>query len=298
MAIGTGNFPELLWPGIHDIWGAKYAKWDRLYPKIFTVKKSTHRFEKEQGVTGLGLAMEKTEGSPATFDNPFQGLQKEYSNTVYTLGTTVTREMVHDEMYSYINMLPELLANSLYQTEETLAFNHLNRHATAGFTGADGLTLSNASHTLVGGGTYRNQLATASDLTQTSLETALQDLMDFVDDQSLKIVVNAVSLVVPTALNFTARKLLETDRVVGTADNDKNPIPGVFKNLIVSPWLTDTDTWFIVTDVPNGLVWYDSWPAELHRDNEFDTMNLKMFTSRRVSSGWTNPRGVFIGIGA
>lgn len=297
MSIGTANFPELLWPGIHDIWGAEYAQYEKLYRKIFEIKKSDKRFEKEQGVTGFGLASIKDEGSPATFDRPYQGLQKEYVHTVYTLGTTVTREMVDDEQYGYINKLPKYLARSLYQTEETIGFNHLNRHSTSGYTGADGVTLASASHPLVAGGTYRNQLANAADLTQTSLETAVQDLMDFVDDQSLKIRVMPVTLVVPTALNFTAKKILETDRAVGSNDNDKNVVKGSMK-LIVSPWLTDPDTWFVITDCPDGLTWYDRWPAEMHRENEFDTMNLKMFTSRRFSSGWTNPRGVFVGIGA
>ena len=293
MTVATGNFAELLWPGIHDRWGTAYNEYEPLYSKVFQMKKSSMRFEKEQGVTGLGLAGVKNEGDSINYEDPFQGFQKEYSNITYALGSIVTREMYEDDQYNYITEIPQMLAMSMRQTEETIAFNHLNRAFNTSFTGADGLSLCNASHLLVGGGTYRNQLSTASDLSQTSLETATQDLMDFVDDQSLKIRVMPKCLVVPTALNHTALKLIETDYVVGSADNDRNTTKGLFQDLVVSPYLTDNDAWFIVTDVPHGLVWYDRRDAEIVRDNEFDTQNLKFATTKRFSSGWTDPRGVF-----
>lgn len=298
MTISTGGFPELLWPGIHDIWGNSYNNYEPLYTKIFEQKSSKQRFEKEQGVTGFGLAGIKDEGQAVPYTDPYQGYQKEYVHTVYAVGTSVTREMVDDEMYQYINQIPKMLAESMRQTEETVAFNHINRAQNSSYTGADGLSLASGSHTLVGGGTFSNQLAVAADLSQTSLETAIQNLMDFVDDQSLKIRVLPKALVVPTALNFTARKLLESEFVVGSADNDKNTTAGILNDLIVSPFITDSDSWSIVTDVPNGLVWYDRWDAELNRDNEFDTQNLKIFQVRRFSSGWTDPRGIFYTPGA
>ena len=232
------------------------------------------------------------------YDDPFQGYQKEYVNVTYALGSTVTREMYEDDQYNYINGIPRMLAKSLRQTEETIGHNHFNRAFNASFTGADGATLCSATHNLVGGGSFRNQLAVPADLTQTSLEQAIQDLMDWVDDRSLKIRIMPKTLLVPTQLNFTARKLLETDYVVGSADNDKNPIPGLFQDLVVSPYLTDTDAWFIVTDCDDGMVWYNRRNAELNRDNEFDTQNLKFATTRRFSSSWTNPRGVFGTAGA
>lgn len=298
MTLATGNFAELLWPGIKQRWGTAYNDYEPLYSKIFEVKESTLRFEKEQGVTGLGLASVKNEGSPIPYSDPFQGYQKEYNNITYAIGTTVTREMYEDDQYNYIREAPDWLARSMRQTEETIGFNHLNRAFNASFLGADGVSLCNASHPLVGGGTYRNQLSTASDLTQTSLETAIQDLMDFVDEQSLKIRVTPKCLVVPTALNFTARKLLESDYTVGSADNDVNPVTGLFTDLIVSPYLTDADAWFIVTDIPHGLTWYNRRASEIVRDNEFDTQNLKFASTKRFSSGWTDPRGIFGTAGA
>jgi len=298
MTIGTGNFAELLWPGIADKFGTSYNDYPPLYKKIFQIKQSDKRFEKEQGLTGLPLAAVKDEGKNASYSDPFQGFQKEYVNVTYALGTSVTREMHEDDLYNYINDLPKMLARSMHQTEETIAFNHINNAQTSGINGADGVTLASASHPLVAGGTYSNQLATPADLTNTSLETATQNLMDFVDDQGLKIRVMPKCLVVATANNHTAVKLLETDFVVGTADNDKSVIKGLFKDLVVSPWLTDPDAWSIITDVPNGLVWYDRRAAEIVRDNEFDTQNLKMLTTRRFSSGWTDPRGFYFTPGA
>ncbi len=298
MTIATGNFAELLWPGIAQIWGVTYKDYEPLYYKIFEMKKSDKRFEKEQGVTGLPLAGVKDEGSAAMYVDPFQGYQQEYVNVTYALGSTVTREMYEDDQYSYINKIPVMLARSMRQTEETIAFNHLNRGFNTSFTGADGVTLLNASHPLVGGGTFSNRLTTDSDLTQTSLETAIQNLMDFVDEQSLKIRTLPKCLVVPTSLNFTARKLLETSYVVGSADNDVNPIMGLFQDLVVSPYLADPDAWFIVTDIMNGLTWYNRRSAEIVRDNEFDTQNLKFLTTERFSSSWTDARTIFATPGA
>ncbi len=298
MTVASGNFAELLWPGIHDIWGQKYTDWPALYPKIFTMKRSTLAFEKEQGVTGLGLASIKGQGNPIDYDDPFQGYQQEYVNVTYSLGTVVTREMFEDDQYNYINGLPGMLAKSLRQTEETIAFNHINRAQNTNFTGADGVTLANASHPLVGGGTFRNQLATAADLTQTSLEQACQDIMDWVDDRSLKVRLMPKCLLVPTQLNFTARRLMESEYIVGSADNDKSGIPGLFQDLVVSPYLTDSDAWTIVTDSEDGLIWYTRRAAEINRDNEFDTQNLKFATTTRFVSSWTNPRGIFFSPGA
>jgi hypothetical protein len=293
MAIASGNFAELLWPGLAEIWANNYNDFDPLYTKIFNVKQSKQRFEKEQGVTGLPLAAVKDEGGAIPYVDPFQGYQQEYVNVTYALGATVTREMYEDELYNYINSLPGALSRSIRQTEETVAFNHLNRAFNASFTGPDGSVLCGNAHAHVGGGTSSNILATAADLTQTSLETLSQNLLDAVDDQNLKIRLQPVCLVVPTALNFTARKLLETDLVVGAADNDINPIRGLFKDMVVSPYLSDTDAWFITTDSPNGLTWYNRRDAQIGRDNEFDTENLKFKVTERFSSGWTNFRGVY-----
>ena len=297
MTVITGNFPELLWPGIAEIWGNKYNDYSPCYTLVFQQKNSDKAFEKEQGVTGLPLAAIKDQGDSVTFEDPLQGFQKEYVNVTYGLGGQITREMYDDDQYNYINQLPEMLARSLRQTEETVHFNHFNNGFTAAFTGADGVILFSTAHVTVGGATYRNTLTTAADLTQTSLEQATTDLMDFVDDRNLKIQVMPKILLVPTANHWNAKKILETDRQVDSADNTKNVMNGIMTP-VTSPYLTDPDAWYITTDVPNGLITYNRRAAEIDRDNVFETQNLRFIVTRRFSSGWTDPRGAYGSPGA
>lgn len=302
MTVASGNFAELLWPGIASLWAESYNDYEPLYAKCFSVKDSNKRFEKEQGVTGLPLAGVKDEGNAIPYVDPFQGYQKEYVNVTYAIGSSVTREMYEDDMYGYINTIPGMLARSMRQTEETTSANVLNNGFTATVTGADGVSLFNASHPLVGGGTFRNQLATAADLTQTSLEQALQDVRDpavmAVDDQSLKILIQPRCLVVHPQNQFRAHKLLQSTYVTQSANNDVNPLVGLFTDLVVNPYLTDADAWYITTDVPNGLTWYWRRRAEMGRDNEFDTENLKFKNTGRWSVSWTDGRGAYATPGA
>src|SRR6266498_540448 len=186
MPIASSNFPELLWPGLADLYGTAYNQWPELFSQYMDIKYSDKRFEKVQGVTGLPLAAIKTEGSMVSYVDPMQGFQTEY-----------VMEMYDDEQYGYINQLPELLARSMRQSQETDAANVINRAFSASFTGSDGVSLCSSSHVLVNGGTFRNQLATAADLDQTSLEIALQDVKSqFVDDQGLKMLVRPTTLLV------------------------------------------------------------------------------------------------------
>lgn len=297
MTVSTGNFAELLWPGIQVIWGNNYNQWTPLWSRAFDVRESDKAFEKEQGVTGMPLAAIKDQGSPIPYVDPYQGFQKEYVNVTYALGGSVTREMYEDDQYNYINSIPEMLARSMRQTEETVSFAVLNNGFSSSFTGADGKPLFDLTHPLVAGGTYKNRPTTASDLTQTALEQAQIDSLDLVDDQGLKINVQNKMLMVPTALKFTAEKILGTEYEVDTANNTINPVRGSLE-LLVSPYLTDTDAWFIKTDVPNGLRFYNRRAAEIERDNEFSTQNLLFITTRRFSVGFTDPKGVYGSPGA
>lgn len=292
MTVATGNFAELLWPGIATIWGEQYNDYPTLWTRIFDARNSDKAFEKAQGVTGLGLASVKDQGDEIPYTDPLQGFQKEFVNITYAQGVTVTREMFEDSQYNYINRLPAMLAKSNRQTQETLAFNHLNRAFNSSFTGADGLELCSTAHLFVTGGTYANEPATGADLSETAIEDAYTTIRDFVDDQGLKVFIQPKMLVAPTALEWTAKKILQTEKEVGTANNDKNVIAGSVE-LIVSPYLTDPDAWFITTDCMDGLCWYWRRQVEMLRDNEFDTQNLKFATTWRSSSGWINPRGIY-----
>lgn len=289
MTVSTGNFAELLWPGILDIYGATYDRYPKLYTKVFTVKKSERAFEKVQGVTGLPLASVKTQGGAVNYVDPYQGYQKEYVNVTYAIGATVTEEMYDDDQYDYINMLPEMLAESMNQTEETIAFNVLNNGFSAGnFAGPDGVAFFSASHPLIGGGLLSNVLAVAADIGQTAVETLVMQIQDSVDDMGLKANLSAKSLVVATGDNFKARKLQQSTQIIGSADNDPNLLKGLFDQVVTAPYLTDPDAWFITTNVKNGLTFMNRRAARLQRDNDFDTKNLKFTVTRRFSAGVTD----------
>lgn len=291
---GRGNLPALVWPGIKEIWGMEYMDYKPLYNQFYTKKKATLAFEKEQGVTSLPLAGIKDEGSDLAFVHLNQGFVREYTMVTYAVGTTVTREMMEDDLYGVINKLPKLLAKSMYQTEETVAHNVVNNGHTAQGDEADGVAIFATNHPLVGqaGGTSSNTLQTASDLNQTALEQACIDISDFVDDQSLKIRCYAKKLVVPTALQFVAEKILQTKQEVGSGDNTMNPMYGKM-SLLWSPYLTDNDQWTIITDCDDGFTFYTRREADVERDNDFDTQNLKFSTSKRYQVGLTNWRGTY-----
>ena len=298
MALGSGNFAELLWPGIADLMGQSYSDWESLYTKVFEVRDSEKAFEKIQGVTGLGLAAVKRQGAAIPYSDPLQGFQEEFVPVTYARGTAVTKEMWEDDQYDYINTLPKMLSRSMRHTEESIAWDHFNNGFSASFTGADGVALFSGSHVNVGGGTYSNQLTVAADLSQTSLEQAVTDIMAHTDDLGLQIMVQPKILIVPNELNFVSRRLLETDFVIGSADNDRNGLKGLFKDLVVSPWLTDADAWFIKTDVPLGMMFFWRRKPEPERDNEYETHNLKFSISARFSSGLADPRAMFGTAGA
>lgn len=293
MTVGTGTFAELIWPGLAAVTGHLYKDYPELYSKVFEVQQASKRFEKVQGVTGLGLASVKSEGQSVDADDPMQGFQKEFVMVTYGIMTSVTREMVDDEMYNYIRQIPRFLSRSIRQSEETTSFNILNRHTNTSYTGWDGISLVNTAHVRVAGGTYSNRLTTDSDLTQTSLESMLTQIMQAVDDKGLQIRLNPKCLVVHPSNNFQARKLLESTYVVGSADNDVNPLPGLFQDLVVSPYLTDTDAWWVTTDCPNSMIFFRRRRTEVSRDNEFNTENLQIKITGRWDVGWADPRGIY-----
>ena len=298
MTVATGNFAELLWPGLRTVWGNSYKDFSPVWSKVFNEVKSDKAFEKDQGVTGLPLAGVKEQGATASYVDPVQGYQKEYVHVTYALGSSVTREMWEDDQYRYIRRIPAMLSRSLRHTEETTHANVLN-NAFGSETGADGLSIINASHVnAADGATQANQPSTAADLTQASLEQAFIDIAGWTDDQGLRQQVGLRSLLVPRQLRFTAQKILRTAGEVGTDANTINPMNGAME-MIEWVYLTDTDAWFVLTDQREaGFISFLRRPAELERDNEFDTQNLKMLTTKRWSMGATDWRCVYGSAGA
>lgn len=305
MVINTGAFSEDLWPGILGWFGDAYKDWDAIWPKLVEQHDSDKQFEKFQGVTNYGLAGIKDQGGSIPYRDKYQGFPREIINVAYGIGSTITYEMMRYDQYNLFSSIPTELAKSVRKTEETIVANLLNNGfstATTPTLTADGLSLFNASHRLVADNsqTLRNTPATAADLSQTALEQMYIDVGNFVDDQGLPIVVTPKKLVVPIELQHVARKILQTEYEVGSANNTINPVSSARMplDLIISPWLTDTDAWFVKTDEKDGLVFTNVDEVMLDRDNEFDTKNLKFSAVRLFGTGAVNYLGYYGSPGA
>lgn len=284
----TGVFSEALWDGLKAIYGINYETWDTRYSQFFNVETSDKAFEKVQQYTGFPKAAVKEQGQEAAFSQMFQGYQTEFTHFTYAIGAVVTKELVEDDRYNIVKRIPKLLSRSMRELEEVVAHGVLNSAFDSNYTFSDGQPLISSAHPLVGGGTASNRPSTYADLTQVSLEQGTTDVMNFTDDQGLQIMVNTPKLVIPTASYHIARKLLETQQVVGSTDNDKNILALMNIKPIHTPYLTDNDCWFLITDQDNGLTFFDRRAATLDRDNDFETDNMKMKTTRRFSVGATD----------
>lgn len=287
MAFGTSNFPEALWPGIQEWFGNDYIEWQPIWQKLVKEVSSEKQFEKYQGITEFGLAGVKNQGGAIAYQDPYQGFQKEIINVNYAVGTTITYEMMKFDQYQLFQSLPQQLAKSVRRTEETVVHGVLNNAfstAATPATTADGLSLLNASHVLVGatGTTLTNIPSVASDLSQSALEQMYIDIGRFVDDQNLPIVVQPKTLVVPVESQHLARKILETEYEVGSGNNTINPVSKARMplDLVITPYVTDTDSWYIRTDREDGILFQNVDEVRLKRDNEFDTENLKFAALR------------------
>ncbi len=293
----TGNFAELLWPGIKEIYGTRYDMAPTMYTEFMDVQTSKQAFEKVQGLTGFPLAAVKEQGQEAVFSQMFQGFQQEYLHLTYSIGAVVTREMVEDDLYNQISQIPRLLAESMRQTEEIVATNVLNNAFAT--TGPDGVALISSAHPLVGSGaTGTNTPTNAADLTQTSLEQGIIDVKDFRDDQSLRLNTSVEKLVTGRSYFFTARKILETQYETTTANNDVNVISNMSIKPVTTNFITDQDAWFLMTDNPSKLKFFRRRAAEIQKDNDFNTDNLKVKTSTRFSTGFDDWRCIYGTAGA
>lgn len=305
MAINTGAFSEDLWPGIMSWFGDSYQDYQTIWTSLVDVHSSDKAFEKFQGITNYGLAGVKDQGAGIPYRDKFQGFPREIINVTYGIGSTITYEMMRYDQYDKFKAIPEQLAKSVRKTEETVVANLLNNGfstATNPTLTADGKSLFNTGHLLVGAtnATQKNTPSTAADLSQTSLEQMYIDVSRFVDDQNLPIVITPQKLIVPSESAMLARKILGTEYEVGSGNNTINPVSSTKMplELIVSPWLTDTDAWFIKTDEKDGLVFTDVDQVMLDRDNDFDTKNLKFSAMRLFGVGAVNYLGYYASPGA
>lgn len=299
--MNTGSFAKLLWPGLNAIYGKAYSEYPVEYTKLFETFKSSKAFEEDLGLSSFGLAVQKGEGQPITYDNERQGFVTRYQHLVYALGFIITQEMMDDDQYDVVGQRKaQSLAYSMRQTKEIFGANVYNRAFNSSYTGGDGVSLINASHPLVAGGTFSNQIATAADLSEASLEQACIDIAGFTNDRGLLIAVRPKALIIPRQQIFEAQRILKTDGRVGTDANDLNAIKtmGMIPEIVANHYLTDEDAWFIRTDVPHGMKWFERKADSFDMDNDFDTSNAKFKASMRFSAGWTDPRGLYGSAGA
>lgn len=300
--ITSGSFAKLLWPGLNAIYGAEYSEHPVEYTQLFDTYKSDKAYEEDLSMSGLGLAQIKTESGSVTYDNMMQGFLTRYTHVEYALGFVITRIMMEDNLYAQFgSMRAKALARSLRQTKEILAANVYNRAFNSSYTGGDGKELLSNAHVNKAGGTWSNILAVASDLSEASLEQATIDLGAWTDDRGMKMAFMAQSLIIPTALEYEADRILHSPYRVGTSNNDINSIKalGKFpKGVAINHYLTDADAWFIKTNAPDGMKYFERRADSFGTDNEFDTSVAKFQGSFRCSFGWSDPRALIGSPGA
>lgn len=299
--INTGSFAKALWPGVNAWYGKEYdeypVEWDKLFDK-FT---SSRAFEEDVGVSTFGLAVVKPEGSAITYDTEKQGFITRYQHVVYALGFVITREMMEDDQYDVVGQRKaQSLAFSMRQTKEIVAANVYNRAFNSSYTFGDGQPMISNAHPNIAGGTWSNQIATAADLSEAALEQACIDIAGFTNDRGLLIGVRPKSLIISRYLPFEAKRILQSDGRVGTDNNDLNAIKqmGMIPEVIVNHYLTDTDAWFIRTNVKNGLKYFERRADSFDMDNDWDTENAKFKATARYSFGITDQRAIYGSAGA
>jgi hypothetical protein len=304
--INTGSFAKALWPGINAWYGQSYNEWPVEYKNLFDEEKSSKAYEEEVGVSGFGLAAEKSEGSGILYDEASQSFVNRYTNKTYTLGFIVTQEMIEDNQYDITvigKQQAKALAFSMRQTKEVLGANVYNR----AFTGSgnptygDGSVLIVATHPTKAGGTFSNLPTVAADLSEASLEQACIDIAGFTNDRGLKISVMPKKLIIPKELMFEAERILKSTLQNDTANNAINALKntGMFSDgVFVNHYLTDTDAWFIRTNCPDGMKYFNRVDNEFAMDNDFDTTNAKFKARFRCSFGNTDPRAIYGSPGA
>jgi len=244
----------------------------------------------------------KREGDGVEFDTAYEGFTARYTHETIALAFALTEEAVEDNLYDRLGArYTKALARSMAHTKQVKGSNVLNNAFSSSYTGGDGLSLVNSSHTLAGGGTFSNRPSTYVDLNETSLEDSLITISTFVDDRNLTLALQGLKLVVPPQLQFIAERLLETPGRVGTADNDINALKNmgmISQGYAVNHFLTDTDAWFVLTDCPDGMKHFERTSLSTNMEGDFDTGNVRFKARERYSFGWSNPRGIYGSSGA
>jgi Mu-like prophage major head subunit gpT len=302
MAISRAQLLKELLPGLNALFGLEYARYGEEHKEIYETETSERSFEEETKLSGFSAAPVKNEGSAIAYDNAQEAWTARYNHETIALGFSLTEEAIEDNLYDSLSArYTKSLARAMAYTKQVKAAAVLNNGFTTGYNGGDGVPLFSASHPLVSGGTNSNQPATAADLNETSLEAAVIQIAAWTDERGLLIAAKPKKLIVPPALQFVATRLLETELRVGTNDNDINAIKNngsVSEGYTINHFLTDTNAWYLTTDVPNGMKHFVRSPLAQSMDGDFDTGNVRYKSRERYSFGWSDPLGMFGSAGA
>ena len=302
MAISRGQLVKELEPGLNALFGLEYKRYENQHAEIYTTESSDRAFEEEVMLSGFAQAQVKPEGSGVTFDNAQETYTARYSHETVALAFSITEEAIEDNLYDRLaSRYTKALARSMANTKQVKAVNPLiNGLPSGSFQSGDGVTLFNTAHPTVSG-TVKNTLSTAADLNETSLEQSLIDIAAMTDERGLKIAARGVKMIIPSELQFTAERLMKSQGRTSTADNDVNAIVSmgmIPQGYRVNNFLTDTDAFYIITDVPNGMKYFERSPIKTAMEGDFDTGNVRYKARERYSFGVSDFRGIFASPGA
>ena len=302
MAISRAQLLKELLPGLNALFGLEYARYGEEHKEIYETESSERSFEEETKLSGFTAAPVKNEGSAIAYDNAQEAWTARYTHETIAQGFSITEEAIEDNLYDSLSArYTKALARSMAYTKQVKAASILNNGFTAGYNGGDGVPLFSASHPLVTGGTNSNIPTTPADLNETSLEAAVIQIAAWTDERGLLIAAKPRKLVIPPSLQFVATRLLETNLRVGTNDNDINALKNngsIPEGYAINHFLTDTNAWFLTTDVPNGMKHFVRSPLQNSMDGDFDTGNVRYKARERYSFGWSDPLGMYGSAGA
>jgi len=296
MAISRAQLVKELEPGLNALFGLEYKQYVNEAAEIFETENSDRAFEEEVMLAGFANATVKPEGQGISYDSAQETFTARYTNETIALAFAITEEAIEDNLYDRLaSRYTKALARSMANTKQVKGAAVLNNGFNASYAGGDGKALFATDHPTLAG-SFKNELSTAADLNETSLEQALIDIAAMTDERGLKIAARGTKLVIPSALQFTAERLMKSKGRVGTADNDINAINNmgaIPEGYVVNHYLTDTSKWWIKTDVPNGLKHFNRAPLKTSMEGDFDTGNVRYKARERYVFGFSDPRGIF-----
>jgi hypothetical protein len=297
MAISRAQLLKELLPGLNALFGLEYARYGEEHKEIYDTETSERSFEEETKLSGFSAAPVKNEGQAIAYDNAQEAWTSRYNHETIALGFSLTEEAIEDNLYDSLSArYTKGLARAMAYTKQVKAAAVVNNGFNAAYLGGDGVSLFSTAHPLVSGGTNSNRPSTGADLNETSLENAVIQIAAWTDERGLLIAAKPRKLIVPPALQFVATRLLETELRVGTTDNDINALKNngsIPEGYTINHFLTDTNGWYLTTDVPNGMKHFVRTPLSNSMDGDFDTGNVRYKSRERYSFGWSDPLGMY-----